>query len=57
VIRVAKALEGRVGLDDPLPRVQAVFDSHNVAVVVDRNVVVGIISKIDVVQFLAARSK
>jgi cystathionine beta-synthase len=57
VIRVAKAMEGRVGLDDPLPRVQAVFDSNNVAVVVDRDEVVGIISKIDVVQFLAERNK
>ncbi|MCL4798055.1 MAG: pyridoxal-phosphate dependent enzyme [Burkholderiales bacterium] len=54
---VAKPLEGRVGLDDPLTRVQAVFDAHNVAVAVDRDEVVGIISKIDVVQFLAARSK
>lgn len=57
VTRVAKPLEGQVGLDDPLTRVQTVFDSHNVAVVVERGAVVGIISKIDVVQFLAARSK
>ncbi len=53
---VAKALEGQVGLDDPLTNVRRVFDEHNVAVVVDKGNVVGIISKIDVVQFLAARS-
>jgi cystathionine beta-synthase len=53
---VAKALEGQVSLDDPLTKVQRVFDDHNVAVVVDKGNVVGIISKIDVVQFLAARS-
>ncbi len=53
VIRVAKALEGQVTMDDPLTKVQSVFDNHNVAVVVDKGEVVGIISKIDVVQFLA----
>jgi cystathionine beta-synthase len=57
VIDVAKPLEGQVGLDDPLTKVQSVFDAHNVAVVVDKNNVTGIISKIDVVQFLAARSQ
>ncbi|MFQ6024386.1 MAG: pyridoxal-phosphate dependent enzyme [Acidiferrobacterales bacterium] len=56
VIHVAKDLEGQVATDDPLTRVQSVFDDHNVAVVVDRGDVVGIISKIDVVEFLAARS-
>ena len=57
VIGVAKALEGRVTLDDPLTAVQSVFDAHNVAVAVEGGKVVGIISKIDVVQFLAARHK
>lgn len=56
VMCVAKELEGQVALDDPLSKVQSVFDRHNVAVVVDRGEVIGIISKIDVVQFLAARS-
>jgi len=37
--------------------VQSVFDAHNVAVVVEGGKAVGIISKIDVVQFLAARRK
>lgn len=57
VVGVAKALEGRVALDDPLTAVQRVFDAHNVAVAVEGGKVVGIISKIDVVQYLAARHK
>jgi len=57
VTSVAKKLEGQVALDDPLTAVQAVFDAHNVAVAVDGGRVVGIISKIDVVQYLAARHK
>ncbi len=57
VTSVAKTLEGQVALDDPLTAVQAVFDAHNVAVAVDGGRVVGIISKIDVVQYLAARHK
>ena len=56
-VGVAKPLEGQVGLEDPLTAVQSVFDAHNVAVVVDSGRVVGIISKIDVVQFLAARKQ
>ena len=51
----AKPLEGQVALDDPLTRVQDVFDEHNVAMVVKGDDVVGVISKIDVVEFLAAR--
>jgi len=50
---VATALEGRVSLDDPLSRVQKVFDENNVAVAVDQQQVVGIVSKIDVVTYLA----
>ena len=56
VIRAATPLQGQVSLDDPLTRVQAVFDDNNVAVVVEEGEVLGIISKIDVIEFLAARS-
>ncbi len=56
VMCVAKELEGQVALDDSLSKVQGVFDRHNVAVVVDRGDIIGIISKIDVVQFLATRN-
>ena len=55
VIKSAKSLQGRVSLDDPLTAVQSVFDQHNVAVVIANGHVSGIISKIDVVEFLAAR--
>jgi cystathionine beta-synthase len=56
-VNVAKTLEGRVALEDPLTAVQSVFDAHNVAVAVEGGEIVGIISKIDVVQFLASRKK
>ncbi len=52
----AKALEGQVGRDDPLSAVQSVFDRENVAVVVEGEEVLGVISKIDVVEYLASRS-
>jgi cystathionine beta-synthase len=55
VVKAAKPLEGQVSLDDPLTRVQTVFDQNNVAVVISEGAVAGIISKIDVVEFLAAR--
>jgi cystathionine beta-synthase len=55
VERAAKPLEGQVGLDDPLTKVQRVFDENNIAVVVESGSVTGIISKIDVVEFLATR--
>ena len=56
VMPMAKKLEGQVGTDDALSKVQSVFDEHNVAIVVDEGSIVGVISKIDVVGFLAARS-
>ena len=37
----AKSLEGRVALDDPMTRVQSVFDQNNVAVVVEHGQVIG----------------
>ncbi len=56
VRQAAKALQGRVSLDEPLSRVQQVFDEHNVAVVMEDEAVIGVIAKIDVVEYLAARS-
>ena len=56
VLRAAKQLEGQVSLDDPLSKVQRVFDENNTAVVVEKGGIIGIIGKIDVVRFLAARS-
>ena len=56
VMRAAKPMHGMVGLDDSLAKVQEVFDDENVAMVVEDAHVVGVISKIDMVEFLAARS-
>jgi cystathionine beta-synthase len=55
VLKAAKTLEGQVSIDDSLTRVQSVFDENNVAVVIAEGNVSGIISKIDMVEFLAAR--
>jgi cystathionine beta-synthase len=54
--RVAAKLEGQVALADSVVKVQRILDSENVAVVVDQESIVGIVSKIDVVRFLAARA-
>ncbi len=56
VVKAAKPLMGKVNVNDPLSKVQEVFDEDNVAVVVDNEEVIGIIGKIDLVEFLAARS-
>lgn len=55
VDRVATELQGQVHVGDSIAAVQSVFDDENVAMVVDEGSVVGVISKIDVVEFLAAR--
>lgn len=55
VVKAAKPLQGQVSPDDPLSRVQRIFDENNVAVVIDHGDVSGIITKIDVVEFLAFR--
>ena len=55
VLRAAKPLQGQVSMDDPLSKVQRIFDSDNVAVVVEKGAIAAIISKIDIVEFLAAR--
>ena len=55
VVNVAKELQGQVKIDDPISTVQAVFDDENVAMVVENDEVTGVITKIDVVEFLAAR--
>ncbi len=55
VVQAASMLEGQVKLEDSLSEVQRVFDQHNVAVVIEAENIVGVISKIDVVEFLAAR--
>ncbi len=56
VLDVATDLSGLVRLDDSLARVQQVFDKNQMAVVLDRGDIVGIIGQIDFVEFLAART-
>jgi cystathionine beta-synthase len=55
VIRAAKELRGQVQVDDPLAKIQSVFDEDNVAVVVEEGQVAGVIAKIDLVEYLTAR--
>ena len=55
VARVAKELDGQVRIEDSIAAVQSVFDDENVAMVVENGEVTGVITKIDVVEYLAAR--
>ncbi|MCP3904715.1 MAG: pyridoxal-phosphate dependent enzyme [Planctomycetes bacterium] len=55
VIKAAKPLLGLVSMDDSLTKVQRIFDEENVAVVVDAERVEGIITKIDMIEYLASR--
>ncbi len=55
VDEAATELEGEVTMDDSLSKVQSIFDADNVAVVVEKGKVIGVITKIDVVEFLASR--
>ena len=55
VLSAAKPLQGIVNLDDSLTKVQGIFDDENVAVAVENGEIKGIITKIDMVEFLASR--
>lgn len=57
IIRAAKPLAGVVGPDDPLVRLQRIFDADNIAVVVEEERITGVISRIDVVEYLARRNR
>jgi cystathionine beta-synthase len=56
VRNAATVMMGQVHMDDSLSEVQKVFDDQNVALVMEQETVVGVISKIDVIEFLAART-
>ena len=56
VLKAAKPLQGQVTMDDSLSRVQRVFDEQNVAIVIENKEIRGVISKIDMIEFLATRS-
>jgi len=53
VVNAAKILKGRVSSTDTLNQVKAVLNEDNVAVVVDNEQVVGLITKIDLIEYLA----
>ena len=55
VEHAAADLGGQVGIEDSLSAVQSVFDDENVAVVVEDGDVTGVISKIDVIEYLATQ--
>jgi cystathionine beta-synthase len=52
--KAAKALQGQVSPDDSIATVQKVLEEDNVAVVVDSGAIVGIVSKIDLIEHLTA---
>ncbi len=56
MMSAAKRLEGTVKPSDSLSRVQAVFDDNNIAVVMEQDEIIGVIGKMDVVEYLAAKS-
>ncbi len=56
VIKAATPLNGTVSIDDSLTKVQRIFDNGEVAVLIEKGTPTGIIAKIDVVEFLAAKS-
>ena len=56
VAACAAPLTGVVGPSDSMTRVNEILDHDEVAVVVDQNQILGIISKIDVIRYLAARN-
>ncbi|MEM7229875.1 MAG: pyridoxal-phosphate dependent enzyme [Planctomycetota bacterium] len=53
ISHAVKPLEGQVSIDAPLARVQDVFDANNVAVVMDDEQITSVLSKIDLVEYLA----
>ena len=52
VANAMASVEGAVTLDTPVEGLRAVFDADKVAVVLERGAVIGIVSKIDVIDFL-----
>tara|TARA_B100000676_G_scaffold297291_1_gene338793 strand:- start:3370 stop:4746 length:1377 start_codon:yes stop_codon:yes gene_type:complete len=52
--KAAKSLQGQVSPDDSIQKVQKVLEEDNVAVVVDNGALVGIVSKIDLIEHLTA---
>ena len=54
---IARPLEGRIRPDDNLSDIQQIFEQNNVAVVVHEGHVLGIINKIDLLEFINNHSR
>ncbi len=54
---LVQPLQGAVGLDTPIGRLREIFNDDNVAVVRDGDRVIGILTKIDLIDFLGARMR
>jgi cystathionine beta-synthase len=52
---LVQPLQGVVGLDTPVARLRDIFNDDNVAVVKDGERVIGILTKIDLIEFLASK--
>jgi cystathionine beta-synthase len=50
-------LQGVVGLDTPVGKLRDIFNDDNVAVVKEGDQVTGIVTKIDLIEFLGARMR
>ncbi|MBI5508141.1 MAG: cystathionine beta-synthase [Deltaproteobacteria bacterium] len=55
VAALVHPLEGGVRLDEPMARLKEIFDDDHVAVVLDGDRVIGIVTKIDLIAFLGQR--
>ena len=56
ISKSAAPMQGRVNMHDSLSKVQGILDTDNVAVVIEDDQIIGIISKIDMVRYLSSRS-
>ncbi len=54
---VARPLEGQIRPSQTLAQVQKIFEDNNVAVVVDEGQILGIINKIDLLEFLTKQTQ
>ena len=54
---LVQPLQGVVSLDTPIARLRAIFNDDNVAVVKEGDKVTGILTKIDLIEFLGERLK
>ena len=53
---IARPLEGQIRPNQTLDQVQPIFEDNNVAVVVDERQILGIINKIDLLEFLTKQT-